>query len=229
MEFDLIDLTHKLTAQSPSWNLSCGYHADIKLDYDPSKPISFRVQQIKMHAGIGTHMDAPAHCIEGGKTIADIALNQLLAPCYVLDVSDKAHERYSVTLEDIQAFEERYEPIRDNSVLIVYTGWDQFWQDPKKYHNNYLFPNISKPAIEFLMQHRKLVGIGIDTLSPDRPEEGFPVHQLMLGAGKYIIENVAHAKKLAPVGDHILALPLNLETTEAPMRLVGLRTKNRNT
>lgn len=25
----------------------------------------FRVQQFKMHAGIRTHMDAPAHCIPG--------------------------------------------------------------------------------------------------------------------------------------------------------------------
>lgn len=72
------------------------------------------------------------------------------------------------------------------------------------------------------------MGLGIDTLSPDRPGAGYPVHQLFLGAGKYLIENVANAVKLPAVGSYILALPLKLlQGTEAPLRLVALINKER--
>lgn len=67
------------------------------------------------------------------------------------------------------------------------------------------------------------MGLGIDTLSPDRPNEGYPVHRTLLSAGKYIIENIANSEQLPPTGSFVLALPLKIrQATEAPMRLIGL-------
>lgn len=223
MPFKLIDLTHTLTAQSPSWNGQCGYHHEIKQDYDQDDcEVKFRVQQIKMHAGMGTHMDAPAHCILGGKTIAQIPLETLQAPCAVVDVSAKMCADYSVTVQDLQIYENKYGMILDNAFVLFHTGWGQFWSQPAKYHNNHIFPSLSKDAATFLLNERNIVGIGIDTLSPDRPQSGFPVHQMMLAQGKYIVENVANAQNLSPKGATILALPIKIETTEAPIRLVGI-------
>ena len=65
--------------------------------------------------------------------------------------------------------------------------------------------------------------ICIDTLSPDLPSSGFPVHKHVLGAGKYIVENIANASKLPPVGSITLAMPIKVAgLTEAPIRLIGL-------
>ena len=51
----------------------------------------------------------------------------------------------------------------------------------------------------------------------------YPVHQTLLGAGKYLVENVANADKLPAVGSYSLALPiLTVGGTEAPIRLIGL-------
>lgn len=63
--FTLVDLTHTLAPDIPSWSGTCGFRHEVKLDYADCKEdtpfsVKFRVQQIKMHAGIGTHMDAPA-------------------------------------------------------------------------------------------------------------------------------------------------------------------------
>lgn len=72
------------------------------------------------------------------------------------------------------------------------------------------------------------MGLGIDTLSPDTRDSGFPVHQLVLGAGKYIIENIANAKKLPTTGCCIIALPIKIQHgTESPIRLVGIRSKEK--
>lgn len=37
--------------------------------------------KMSMDAGIGTHMDAPSHCIQGGKCIHDFDVNDLCMPC----------------------------------------------------------------------------------------------------------------------------------------------------
>lgn len=223
MQFKLIDLTHTLTSEVASWNGSCGFQHDVKLDYaDCTTDVKFKVQQIKMHAGIGTHMDAPAHCLPDGKTIDEIPLEQLVAPCIVIDVSAQAHERYSINVQDITDFETQHGKIQKDTFVIIYTGWDRFWGEPEKYRNNLVFPNISIETTELLLA-RDIAGLGIDTLSPDRPEEGYHVHQLLLGNGKYIVENVANAKQLPATGSRSLALPIKtLGGTEAPIRLIGM-------
>ena len=120
MNFKLIDLTHTLTPEAASWNGSCGFRHEVKLDYeDCTTEVKFRVQQIKMHAGIGTHMDAPAHCIPGGKTIDELPLEQLVAPCIVIDVSAKAHERYSLSVQDITKFETQHGKIQKDTFVIL--------------------------------------------------------------------------------------------------------------
>jgi kynurenine formamidase len=49
------------------------------------------------------------------------------------------------------------------------------------------------------------------------------VHQAILGSGKYLVENIANARELPPIGAKILVLPLKIrEGAEAPVRLVAL-------
>lgn len=65
--------------------------------------------------------------------------------------------------------------------------------------------------------------LGIDTLSPDCPEDGFKVHKSFLGAGKIIIENVENLDSMLPLGSFVMVLPIKIKDgTEAPVRLVGL-------
>jgi len=222
-DYKLIDLTHTLTKTIPSWDGGCGFHNEIKLDYaDSDDEISFRVQQIKMHAGIGTHMDAPSHCIKNGQSIHELESKQFIAPCVRIDCSAKADASYSLSIDDILEFEQQYGNIPTGCFVIIYTGWERYWFEPEQYRNNYVFPSISKPAIEKLLE-KDIVGIGIDTLSPDRPGDNYPVHQQVLSRGKYIIENVANAMQLPAIGAYTLAFPLKIEHgTEAPLRFMGL-------
>lgn len=220
--FSLVDLTHTIEESSPTWDANCGFFLETKKDYrDASSAVRFRVQSFHMNAGIGTHLDAPAHCIQGGCTIDQIPLSHLLARCVVIDVSKKADENYQVSCEDVALFEKEYGLISKESFVMVKTGWERFWEEPETYRNNYKFPTLSADTAQMLLE-RNIVGIGIDTLSPDRASDGFPVHKFMLGAGKYIVENAANLNFLPPIGSFILTLPIKVkEATEAPVRLVG--------
>lgn len=224
--YKLIDLTHALDDSIPTWNGGCGFNHDVHINYaDCAGDYKFRVMKIKMHSGIGTHMDAPSHCIAGGKCIHDFDVNDLIMPCVVIDVTGKSHERYSLSTQDIMDFEGTFGAISKGSCVMVKTGWSRFWNEPTKYHNNHLFPSVSHEA-SLLFLERGVSALGIDTLSPDRTEDGFKVHNTLLGAGKIIIENVANLEMLPAVGGFVMALPLKIKDgTEAPMRLVGLVSK----
>lgn len=225
--YKLIDLTHTLESSTPAWDDGCGFRHDMQIDYADCKDgVKFRVMGISMNAGIGTHIDAPSHCIEDGKYIHEYDVNDLCMPCVVIDVTDKCHPLYSVTLEDISDFESKFGSIAKGSCVLIKTGWSKYWSDPEKYRNQHVFPSIS-PEVATLLLERGVSALGIDTLSPDRPQDGFNVHQIFLSAGKILIENVANLNSMPTVGGFIMALPIKIKDgTEAPVRLIGLIEKN---
>jgi kynurenine formamidase len=221
--FKVIDLTHTLSSKVPTWNGSCGFCLEVKQDYDKM----FRVQKVNMHAGVGTHMDAPSHRIEGGISISDIPLENLISPACVIDVSKKADADYEISGADIEEYEQTHGAIPKGALVIGYTGWSRFWDEPDAYRNldakeQMHFPSFSAQAAELLLK-REIHGIAIDTLSPDCPNSDYPVHKLILGAGKYIVENIANGSKLPPKGSYVISLHLKAEdATESPIRIIGL-------
>ena len=218
----IIDLTHTLTSEIPSWDGECCFRTTVALDYDACTPPNlFRVQRIEGKAGSGTHMDAPAHCIPGGKTIDAFDVADLTADCVVISCGE-VNEEYVASPDVVERFEKDYGPIQPGSFVIFATGWDARWNEPEKYRNNLKFPSIHLDTAQLLLS-RGICGLGIDTLSPDARGEDFLVHRAVLGAGKYIVENIANVKMLPPVGARILVMPLKIqEGTEAPARVVAL-------
>jgi kynurenine formamidase len=221
--YQLIDLTHNLSAKIPTWNGKCGFDHETKLDYtECTSEVKFRVQQIKMHAGIGTHIDAPSHCTPGAATVDKLQLEHLISPLCVIDVHKKATENYIISNTDILDFESNYGKIPEHSFVAFYTGWSKHWHNESKYHNNHVFPSICATAASTLIT-RNISGIGIDTLSPDIPKSGFPVHKIILGADKYIVENIANLETMPAIGAYTLVLPIKGQgLTESPVRMIGL-------
>lgn len=221
--FEWVDLTHEVSEKVPTWDSDCGFkHTDIVKYEDCKTECKFLVQQFEMLAGVGTHIDAPAHCFPKGKTIEELELQSLISPCVVIDVSQEAHESYSVDMEAIRDFEKKHGKVWKNAFVIFHTGWERFWNEPMNYRNEYKFPSVSKEVAEYLVSEN-IVGMGIDTLSPDRPESGYPVHQVVLGAGKYIVENISNANLLPPTGSYAFVIPMKIAgATEAPIRLMGM-------
>lgn len=223
IRFTTLDLTHTLSPAVPTWNGSCGFQARVIVDY----PEACRVQALEMNAGTGTHLDAPSHFIEGAKSIADLPIEDFIAPLCVLNVSHKAHANYYISVQDLAEFENCHGKIPAHSWVLGCTGWDRYWNDPERYRNvdpqgNMHFPGFSKEAAAYLLD-RQIKGLGIDTLSPDCLDLHFPVHYLILGAGKCIAENLTNCHRLPPKGAYGLFLPIKTEQgTEAVMRALAL-------
>lgn len=221
--YHVIDLTHTLHSHVPTWSGTCGFETQVVSDYHEGEdPVRFRVHHISsMSAGLGTHLDAPAHIQPGGKTIHDIPLSDLVWPCVVLDFSMQAHASFMVSLKDIKDWEQKQGLIPAKSCVMIRTGWDQWWSDPMRYRNHGRFPGVSQEAAEYFF-NRDVSALGIDTLSPDGDDLTFPVHHLFLTHQRLLIENVAHLDHMPPIGSFVMACPLKLHCTEAPIRCVGL-------
>ncbi len=216
-----IDLTHLITPNIPNWNNTCGFSSENLLDYNKG----FRTQKISLVAGIGTHIDAPSHFIKGGWNVDDLPIEKLIAPVAVINISEKADANYLLSSKDIEEYEKQYGTIPENGFVIAYTGWSRFWPDIERYRNpdsegQMHFPSFSAESAQLLLE-RGVAGIGIDTLSPDS-DPTFPVHKLLLSNGKYIVENLANCHLLPAQGAHVILLPLNMDSTESPLRAIGV-------
>ncbi|MFK8039735.1 MAG: cyclase family protein [Rickettsiaceae bacterium] len=221
--YKVLDLTHKIDNDTKSWHGSCGFTQNTTVEYDDcTTDVKFRIQEINMHAGVGTHIDAPGHIIRGGAMVGDFELESLVRPCIRIDASNGVNANSQLSADDILVFEKEYGKVQDGSFFLVCTSWDRHWSDPEKYQNKLQFPSVTEDAALLLLE-RNIAGLGIDTMSPDCPASGYPVHKHLLGAGKYIVENITNAKSLPPVGSFSMSLPINgRNLTEAPVRLVGL-------
>jgi kynurenine formamidase len=219
----IIDMTHLITTSSPTWQGSASFSFTIIKDYHAG----LRTQQFTISSNMGTHIDAPAHTNTNGITVDQIPLEKLVVPACVLDVSKKANANYRISIADVQAFEKEHGMIPAGCLFIAYTGWSVRWENYAQYSNldtqgSMHFPGYSLQAAQLLIE-RRVVGIGIDTFSPDSGDEKFPLHQLLLAKGIYIIENIAQADKLPPTGALVIALPIKLhDAVEAPARVIGI-------
>lgn len=222
----LIDLSHTLNEEIPVWPGSLRFRREKRLDYaDGALIYNYFLAQ-----GLATHIDAPVHFIEHGRTISDLKISELSGPACVIDVREAVSHNpdYAISAKDIQEWEKKYGLIPSNAIVVGLTGWDQYWPDEKRYQNQdergaLHFPGFSEEAAKLLVA-RHISGVGIDTLSIDVGcTTTFPAHYHLLGADKFQIENLTQLEKLPPVGATIFALPIKVENgPEAPARVIAL-------
>jgi kynurenine formamidase len=227
----VVDLTHTLNAQVPTYEVPTktpAYHtktvATIAKD-------GYFAREISLPEHFGTHIDAPAHFVEGMWTVDQIPAQRLVAPLVVMDVSAnaKGNPDYQISVEDVAAWEKVHDQIPLNSIVMVRTGWDSRWNSVKDYRNAdskgvMHFPGYSEDAAHFLVEGRKVLGIGIDTLSIDYgPSKDFPVHLYDLRHSVYQLENVANLERAPASGGLVVIAPMKLEAgSGAPVRILAL-------
>jgi kynurenine formamidase len=198
-----IDLTHVMHENMPFWPGGLPFKKTRLVDYDQG----YQFHKFEMGENTGTHVDAPSHFIRGKRSIDKIPLADLIVPVVVIDVQDKAAAQpdYRLSADAVRAWEARHGAIPAGSLVILNTGWHKRFGDAQLYINMdadkvMQFPGYGKDSAELLVQ-RDVAGIGIDTLSLDHgPSKDFATHLVMLGANKYMIENMANLDALPPTG-----------------------------
>jgi len=185
----------------------------------------------------GTHVDAPIHFAEKGRTIEQIPLEEWIGPAVKIDVTEKCEKNrdYLLGVDDINNWEKRYGKIPDGAWVIMCTGIDtKYYPDKKKVLGTdktggeaipeLSFPGFSPESVKFLIEERDVTGIAIDTPSIDYGKsKEFKVHQVLCGADKLALENIANLDKLPASGAMLYVIPMPIKGgTGAPARVFAI-------
>ena len=181
----------------------------------------------------GTHLDAPIHFAELGRSVDEIPLDQLTGPAVVIDLRERCKENadYEVQIEDVRAWETEHGQIPEKTLVLILTGWGAYWPDKSRYLGTTTlddpttmhFPGYSAKVVDFLVVQRGIRGIGIDTASIDPGQSrDFQAHRILNGANLYALENVAELDQLPPKGAIVTALPIKTRGgTGGPVRIMA--------
>lgn len=182
----------------------------------------------------GTHVDAPVHFAERGRTIGQIPLQEWIGPAVKIDVTARtlSNRDYQLTVEDILAWEKKHGRIPPGSWVIMQSGIDgRFYPNRKEVLGTektgkaavaeLRFPGFSPEAVSFLVAQRTITGIAIDTPSIDAgSSKDFRVHQVLCGAQKLALENIANLEKIPESGAMLYVIPMYIKDgTGAPARV----------
>ena len=100
----ILDLTHTLKEGIPLWDDTCLYKITEKKGEG-----HFRLLQVTMDLGTGTHIDAPYHFIPDGIKIDEIPLDKLMVSCKTVHIPN-ADANFILTAEDLRKCEAKKRP-----------------------------------------------------------------------------------------------------------------------
>jgi kynurenine formamidase len=181
----------------------------------------------------GTHLDAPVHFAEGGRSNDALELRQLIGPAVMVDVSGRAAPDYQVTVEDFTAHEATHGEIPAGALVLVRTGWEERATDRTRYLGTSTrgptavaelhFPGISPAAADWLVRERRVGAVGIDTPSIDHGQStSFGAHVIFAAANVPGFENLTNLGAVHPTGSYVVALPMKIRGgSGGPLRIVA--------
>ncbi len=161
--------------------------------------------RLNMNLHGGTHIDAPLHIIEKGKTLDDLPLEKVVTRCKVLDFNDVETK---ITDEHL-----KNKNIVSGDFVLIKTknSFDEILEKD--------FIYLDKTGAQYL-KDKEVSGVGIDALGIERDQPGHPTHNILLTSEIIIIEGL----RLRDVdeGEYILiAAPIKIRGVEAaPVRAI---------
>ncbi len=193
----VVDLSHVLSPDGPTYLPNEGPSRETVVKVNPD---GFYIQRWTIGEHTGTHVDIPAHFVDGAETVDVYDVGLLVSPAVVIDISEKAvaEPNAAVEVADIEAWEAANGEIPAGALVFMYSGWDAKWNDVPAFRGDpgdgsLNFPGFGAEASTFLVEQRDIHGIGVDTLSLDPGNSStFDTHVTICSAGKYGIEGVAN-------------------------------------
>jgi kynurenine formamidase len=192
------------------------YPGDPGVDLSPALELErdgAAVTALHLGSHTGTHVDAPAHTVAGGRTMDRVRLDELVGDALVVRVRGPG-DRATIGIGDLGELPERVP-----SIVVVDTGWASHFGTERALRH----PALGVDAARLLVE-RGMHVLGVDTLSPDPTDAAgtteFPVHEVVLGGDGLIVENLTGLEGL-PARVRIGVFPLRLAGDGAPARAVA--------
>lgn len=177
--------------------------------------IMHRVETI---SHIGTHIEAPYHCIEDGRDLAGIPLDRLVGEAVVLDLSGLPLDSI-VGAPELAAIAEAAGGVQHGDIAFLRTGFAARRDAPEYAHR----PSLTAGAMTYLVDRGvKLVGTDLSGLEGPLTPGHLDCHLALLRHDIPFIENLANLNALGRLRVFVCALPIPVVGLDAfPLRVVA--------
>ena len=169
------------------------------------------VTSISSSLHLGTHVDAPHHFLNDGRTVENLPLDVLTGPCYVTQLPDGI----DAITEEVLA---RTEVTSAMKRILFGTSNSHNWvKNESKFQED--FVAITEDGAEWLVKHGvQLVGVDYLSVAPYGDSEG--THKVLLNAGVVIVEGLNLSNVVRGFYD-LYCLPLKIAGADgAPARAI---------
>jgi arylformamidase len=208
----IIDLSHLLNNYTPVYP---GTEVPVFKLANTILNDGFAETKISMYSHTGTHMDAPAHMIEGAMTLDAFDPSKFYGPAICIDCTHVLNAM--IQKEHLIPF---FDILKQVDFVLLRTGWYKKWTK-KEYFDG--FPTLSFKACEWLSSFN-LKGIGIDVISIDKMGSiSMENHLILLKKGIVIIENLNNLDALESDIFTFSCFPLKFENSDgSPLRAIAI-------
>ncbi len=158
MGLQFVNLSHRWGYQCPNWP----YFQDVKIErihYMAKSGVLSQRITTSMHST--THIDAPAHVVQGTPFIDEVPLPHFFGSGIVVSLPKKKWE--SITADDLE--KACGHVIRPHDVLIINTGWHKVYEDGDYFA---YCPGFVPSAGQWMVDKQVKV-VGHDTQANDHP------------------------------------------------------------
>ena len=239
----VIDLSHTFDKQTIYWPTEKGFQLIPEKAGITEKGYYYSSNRFLAAEHGGTHLDAPVHFNENGKSVDKLPLQQLMGEAAVIDVTAACRRDpdYQISIADLRAWEEKTGRQLVDVIVLLNTGYSQHWSNRKKYLGTdqlgpeaiaqLHFPGLDPDAARWLTEHRAIKAIGLDTASIDYGQSTrFQSHVTLFKHEIPAFENVADMSRLPISGSMIIALPMKIGSgSGGPLRIIAwLPSKNQH-
>lgn len=164
---------------------------DFVMSFEKEEPDVCQLTELTLGSHTGTHMDAPRHFFENGRTAAKLDLSKCMGPCQVLSCPEKVSRQ---TLE---------KSVGPDVQRLLLKGAKE----------------LDEEAAKFLVE-RGILCIGVESLSVAPLSSPVKVHKLLLGAEMIVLEGLV-LEEVPEGRYELIALPLKMEELDgSPVRAV---------
>ncbi|MBN1810747.1 MAG: cyclase family protein [Anaerolineae bacterium] len=168
------------------------------------------VSRLEMGAHTGTHVDAPAHFIQGGAGVDTLDLNTLVGLALVADARD-----VDALTADVLA--ELAIPLGAERVLLRTRNSNLWARGAQEFDED--FVAITEDGARWLVE-RGILLVGVDYFSVAPFGASRPTHEMLLQAGVVVVEGL-NLSGIRPGMYQLVCLPLKIEGADgAPARAI---------
>ena len=240
-QIETVDLTHTLDPDfpvivlPPEFGQCARFRVEEVSRYDERGP-AWYWRNFSCNEHTGTHFDAPIHWISGkdlpNSSVDTIPTEAFVRPVCVIDCSAQCadDEDFLLTPDFVLAWEKEHGEIKPGNWVLMRSDWSK--RRGAEYINmredGAHSPGPTGEAIRFLVDERKIVGFGTETVGTDAGQGAHlspphPAHYILHGSGRYGLQCLANLDRLPATGAILVCPPLKIKHgSGSPLRVLAI-------